>query len=332
MIKKELSPLKLSIIIPVYNVEPYVEKCLRSCAEQDIPCSDYEIIVVNDGTKDNSLAIIKRIAKEYSNIKFVSQENAGLSAARNKGFSLAIGEYIWFVDSDDWIETNCLKKITDSLYENHLVGLMICAADVVNGTPIKRHDYSKLKRDIYSGIELLKMNYWSPCVQFTIYKRDFIRENNLKFMEGIFHEDSEFTPRSYYFIKRIAIINDVIYFKFMNPCSITRSVNHKKAFDCIKVAKSLSIFSQILPADLMYIYNKFISININNSLYNAYQMDIVTIRNLNTDLKKNKFIFKHLRQSTIVKYRLEGILFGIFPRHCVQIYKCMQLMNKNHYK
>jgi glycosyltransferase involved in cell wall biosynthesis len=324
--------MKLSIIIPVYNVEPYVEKCLRSCSEQDIPSSDYEIIVINDGTKDNSLAIVESVTKEYSNITIISQENAGLSAARNKGLSLAKGEYVWFIDSDDWIESNCLKKITDLLHYTRLDGLMICAAKVVNGTIIKIQDYSKLKRLIYSGIELLKENYWAPCVQYTIYKREFLRENNLEFMEGIFHEDSEFTPRSYYFAKRIGFINDVIYFKLMNPCSITRSVNHKRAFDCILVARSLSNFSQSVSPELIYLINNRISLIINDSFYLSYQMDKVTTRNLNSEWKENKSLFKHLRQSTTFKYNLEGILFNIFPQHCLQIYKLMQLLNKNHYK
>jgi len=332
LIRNKLSSPKLSIIIPVYNVEPYVEKCLRSCAEQNIPYSDYEIIVVNDGTKDNSLNIVERVAKEYSNITVVSQKNAGLSAARNKGLSLAVGEYIWFIDSDDWIEDNCFKKLTDLLYENCLDGLIICAANVLNGTPSKRQDYSELKRTFYSGIELLKMNYLELCVPFTIYRRDFLKENNLKFKEGIFHEDSEFTPRSYYFAKRIAVKNDVIYFVNINPFSITRSINYKKAFDYIKVARSLSTFSQFIPTDLIYIYNNIISRDINNSLYNSYQMDNITIRTLNIELKKNKSLFKHLRKSTIAKYRIEGILFDILPRHCVQVYKFIQFINFNQYK
>ena len=332
MISKNPNPPKLSIIIPVFNVEQYVEKCLRSCAEQDIPSSDYEIVVVNDGTRDNSLFIVEQVAKEYSNITVVSQENAGLSAARNKGMSLASGEYIWFIDSDDWIKSNCLKKITDLFDGNHFDGLIICSANMINGTPIRRQDYFKLKRAIYSGIELLKSNYWEACVPFTIYRRYFLIENNLKFMEGIFHEDSEFTPRSYYYAKHIALINDVIYFVNVNPCSITRSVDNKKAFDCIKVAKSLSIFSQIVPTKLMVIFNFIISMNINNSFLNSYQMDKAAIQKLNTEWKENKFLFKHLRMSTIVKYRLEGILFNYFPQHCVQIYKFMQVFNKNHYK
>ena len=96
----------LSIIIPVYNVEKYVEKCIRSCENQDIPKENYEVIVVNDGSPDGSLAIVERLANEFSNIKVINQENKGLSMARNTGLEAAKGEYVWFVDSDDWIEEN----------------------------------------------------------------------------------------------------------------------------------------------------------------------------------------------------------------------------------
>lgn len=103
--------VKLSIIIPVYNVELYIEKCLQSCLSQDIPYDEYEIIVVNDGSPDGSLAIAESIAKTTTNMTIISQKNGGLSAARNTGMSVAKGEYIWFVDSDDWIETKDRKSV-----------------------------------------------------------------------------------------------------------------------------------------------------------------------------------------------------------------------------
>ena len=103
--------MKISLIVPVYNVEKYIEKCLLSCLKQDIPQSDYEIIVVNDGSPDSSLAIAERIAAAATNIIIVSQKNGGLSAARNTGLKIAKGDYIWFIDSDDTIKENCLKSI-----------------------------------------------------------------------------------------------------------------------------------------------------------------------------------------------------------------------------
>ena len=101
--------MKLSIIIPVYNVEKYVERCLRSILNQGVSEKEYEIIIQNDGSTDNSLAIVERVVKEYSNCLVFSSQNRGLSAARNAAFCHASGHCVWFVDSDDWIEDGCLS-------------------------------------------------------------------------------------------------------------------------------------------------------------------------------------------------------------------------------
>src|SRR5690606_27089299 len=103
--------LLLSIVIPVYNVSEYVEKCIRSCYNQAVNQSCYEIIVINDGSKDDSLAICERLQEEFTDLKIITQNNKGLSGARNTGIANAHGKYIWFVDSDDWIEDNCLIEI-----------------------------------------------------------------------------------------------------------------------------------------------------------------------------------------------------------------------------
>ena len=103
--------MKLSVIIPVYNVAPYIAKCLESIYFQDVDKGDYEIIIVNDGSTDNSLSIVKKTIVNWENVKLIDQSNGGLSCARNSGLDCAIGDYVWFVDSDDWIESNSLKRI-----------------------------------------------------------------------------------------------------------------------------------------------------------------------------------------------------------------------------
>src|SRR5690554_3713943 len=134
--------IKISLIIPVYNVEKYLEKCLNSCMNQDISEEEYEIIIVNDGTKDSSLSIALKFEQKYKNIKVYSQENQGLSAARNKGLSLAKGEYVWFIDSDDWIKENCLKSITDKCFKENLDALAIAAANVIDGKNERRFNFN----------------------------------------------------------------------------------------------------------------------------------------------------------------------------------------------
>ena len=107
----------LSIIIPMFKVEVFIKTCLESCVKQDLSSVDYEIICVNDGSPDQSAVLAREFADQYSNIKVIDRPNGGLSAARNTGLSLAKGEYVWFVDSDDWIVEDCIGRIVKRLQE-----------------------------------------------------------------------------------------------------------------------------------------------------------------------------------------------------------------------
>ena len=108
---------KISIIIPIYNVEDYVGKCLESVTNQTL--KDIEVICVDDGTKDNSCAVVEAYMKEDDRIKLVHKENGGLSSARNYGLQYATGEYTWWIDSDDYIEKNGCERLYDAIQENH---------------------------------------------------------------------------------------------------------------------------------------------------------------------------------------------------------------------
>ena len=112
--------IQLSIVIPIYNVENYLDTCLSSVMTQDIPLTDYEVILINDGSSDGSLVIAERFAAQYSNVRLISQENRGLSGARNRGIEEAQGEYIWFIDSDDYIEIDCISVLLEYMISGGL--------------------------------------------------------------------------------------------------------------------------------------------------------------------------------------------------------------------
>src|SRR5699024_6938941 len=122
---------------------------------------------------------------------------------------------------------------------------------------------------IISGKKALILGIMKPNVTFSIYRRQFLLEFDLKFMPGIFHEDSEFQPRAFYYANRVHFINDILYYVTQNPLSITRTPNPKKAFDCIVVANSLSEFSSIVSKDSKFRFDYLISMIINNSLSNT---------------------------------------------------------------
>jgi glycosyltransferase involved in cell wall biosynthesis len=315
--------MKLSIIIPMYNVELYIERCLISCLKQDISCEDYEIIVVNDGSPDGSLQIAERIAKDYNNITIISQPNGGLSTARNTGLSVAKGEYVWFIDSDDWIKENCLKELITTLYEKDLDALVINGIRVINEDLFKNPS-REFADSILSGKEYLALTRVNCAAVITIYKKSILKGNNVFFMEGIYHEDEEFTPRAYYFIDRIGIKNYYYYYNYLNLNSITQTSNPKKGFDLIKVACSLNKFKQQIPKNLQYIYDKYISSAINQSLSNAVKMDKETLAVYLKVIVDNKYIFNSLSNLSSIVYKIEGLLFKIFPTKCVKIYNLLQ--------
>lgn len=317
---------KISIIIPVYNTECFVERCILSCEKQDMEQEEFELIVVNDGSTDTSLNIIEKLALQYTNIELVNQENQGLSIARNNGLKIASGEYIWFVDSDDWIEKNCLNNLYNILKKDDLEAL---ALSYVKAFP-DRYVYccTKDSRDglVFTGREMLIEGIWSHCAPLTIYNNQFLKSFQLCFYKGIFHEDTEFTPRAYYYLLRVSSYSIAVYHYFYNDSSIMNRINPKKSFDNIIVAESLYKFSlQINDRKLRQVYNDIISLVINNALYNTYSMSIVDRKLLNDKLKNTSFLCKVLLGSKLIKYKLEGVLFYLFPKNIVWIYRLIKI-------
>ena len=166
--------LKLSIIIPVYNVEPYIAKCLDSCLHQDIPTDEYEIIVVNDGSPDNSVVIVKDYMQRYLNVRLVNRDNGGLSAARNTGLKEAKGEYVWFVDSDDWIEPYVLKHLTDKAYKDKLDVLCFNLQLAFPDGHTEHYNVSAEKECVYHGTDFICKVGMPPAAWAALYKHDFL--------------------------------------------------------------------------------------------------------------------------------------------------------------
>ena len=237
--------LKLSIIIPVYNVEPYIGKCLDSCLHQDIPTDEYEIIVVNDGSPDNSVVIVKDYMQRYLNVRLVNRDNGGLSAARNTGLKEAKGEYVWFVDSDDWIETNVLKSLLDKAYKDKLDVLCFNLQFAFPDGHTEHYNVSAEKECVYHGTDFICKVGMPPAAWAALYKHDFLENHALAFYEGILHEDQEFTPRAYCLAERISFVNQVVYNYNQRQGGIMKSKqSERKCRDLMTVADSLYFFTQ----------------------------------------------------------------------------------------
>ena len=146
--------MQLSIIIPAYNAEKYLDECLASCYRQEMSECDYELIIINDGSTDGTLAKAQEWAAKHSNIRIISQENKGLSQARNAGIEASQGDYIIFLDSDDSLAEDSLVRIHVKCRKDDLDMLRICAADMTDGLRKRRFIFKNT--DIAAGRDLLK--------------------------------------------------------------------------------------------------------------------------------------------------------------------------------
>lgn len=320
--------MDISIIIPAYNSEKYIKKCVMSCINQDLPYEQYEIIVVDDGSTDNTKDIINKLQERYECVKYYYQKNSAQGAARNNGLSKATGKYIWFVDSDDWIEENCLSLILNKLERYSLTGVLVGHA-----TQHTKHIdiwYNIEENTILSGREILKCDKYFISPTYAVWSRTFFIENNLKFHERIFHEDTEFYPRLFYNAARIGAISKVCYYVYPNPLSTTRSINPKRAYDMINVVKYINIYKNenIREKEIKQNLMDYIAMNLNVVLFNAFNMNKVDQNNINKILFDNKYLFRNLICSRKIKYKIEGILFILFPHKAVLIYKLLQKLNK----
>jgi len=189
---------KFSIIIPIYNVEQYLPKCLDSLVNQTY--ADIEIICVNDGSPDNSLQILKKYASKDERIKIINQENQGVSIARNVGINNATGDYILFVDADDWIETNTCNILNKNIEKNNL-DLIIFNAYIAKNNQCNLGFRCNQESIMYSSM-------WSIC-----YKREFLNQNNIRFPQNIkIAEDHVFRLNALSCSKNIKILQDYLYY------------------------------------------------------------------------------------------------------------------------
>ena len=236
--------MKFSIILPVYNVEHYLRECLESVLQQSF--ADWEAICVNDGSTDNSAAILEEYGHKDGRFKIVNQPNGGLSAARNTGLKAATGEYVLFLDSDDWLESNALERISESLTDEDI---LCFSGRRFFEKESQYHDADQLQpgsyatgMDYYNENALSVRDFAFVCVVLRAYKREFLLSHELWFKEGIFHEDNLFTPLACYYAGKVKVINNCLYDYRVRANSITTTGNVKRLRDLLGTANTLSEF------------------------------------------------------------------------------------------
>lgn len=205
--------MKLSIIIPLYNKEKYIERCIKSLLAQDISQNEYEILIVDDGSTDSGTLIVQKYAEEYHNIRLIFQENAGPSAARNNGIERIKGEYIYFLDADDYIADNVLKTLLDLCEQNELEILEFNSRETEEGQlaePINLTSQLATRLDFapLDGISFIAKHNFRNYVWRYLIKRSFLLDTGVKFLEDMrAYEDLIFTASVFLLSKSVSKTN-----------------------------------------------------------------------------------------------------------------------------
>lgn len=263
----------LSIIIPVYNLQDFIIKCLESFVKQDFDFSAYEIIVVDDGSTDNSLKKIADYKESYPlhNINVYSKSNGGLSSARNFGMQKAKGTFIWFVDGDDWVSETSLLEINNIVCQNPLIDIIEFDYELAFYTDVgfiykySGNPYS-VSETIETGRNFLENHAYSLGVTVKIYRLAFILETNVIFPEGLYNEDNLFSLKTLLQAKNFIKINKVYYYYYQRPNSITKtktSIHLKKYYkdifqNMLEMRKVCSTESQKIRSTILRMNNFFI--------------------------------------------------------------------------
>lgn len=233
----------LSIIIPIFNVEKYIDRCLQSILPQTLT-NNIEIILVNDGTPDKSMDIVSKYAETYS-ISIINQRNQGLSMARNNGLKVAHGEYVWFVDSDDTLLPEAIEKVLTVLKEHKgidVIATVLLQKKENNGTTAMEYtpDFSvKTGRDY-----MFRGNHLGASQRY-ILRRNFLLDNNLFFMPNVYHEDGEFGHKMMYLAKSVYVMSEPVYcYLLRSSGSIMSTRKVKMNNDLIAIYKELETFSR----------------------------------------------------------------------------------------
>lgn len=270
---------KISVVIPVYNVEKYLERCLDSIVGQTLSSSELEIICVDDGSTDASPDILNRYAATHPNLHVINQKNAGSSIARNRGIEAATGDYIHFVDSDDTLSRpDALELLYERAKELELDELCFCADIEYDAEEFKSnidsdrniwHFHAYYPPDlVLNGQEMFllfhKNNDYRVSPWRRLYRRAFLLEHKLRFVEGILHQDQVFARQCAAFEKRVACY-DIVCYNYLKRQNSVSAIKKEKPFK--------SIYSRLIGSRVLYNFAANCLVNENKEFVERFLLD-----------------------------------------------------------
>ena len=291
----------ISVIVPVYNIEKYLPRCIDSILNQTY--KNWEVIFINDGSTDNSLKILEEYKKRDERIKIIDKKNAGSGAARNDGLESSEGEYIAFLDSDDWYEKNFLEKLYNNLVENN--------SDVAMCNPkMTYNDMSKDKKIntyFFNEIELNKTPekilgiLAMPVVWNKLYKKDIIVKNRIRFPNYSFCEDVEFLYKIFLYVNKVSKIEDDLYNYYQREDSATKKIKEEAIKQVYKVLKNIERYIKSNFPDKLeffYLYKIQFIYSISITLLTKISNDKILRKKIN---EKNNDEVKNINKNLIFK-------------------------------
>lgn len=305
----------LSIIIPVYNGEKFLRKCLDSIFYHNVPLQLFEVIIVNDGTPDRSLDIVSRYTELYKNITVFSQENKGLGEARNSGIKLAKGQYIWFVDQDDWLTDNAVERICSFVRLNN-PDILYFEYRYPTGKRSSITNNAKMGQT-YTGKEFLKIHIVENPVWHYVIKSSFIREKKLFFYKKN-HEDTLFTTVAFFLADSVMYDNSINYIYDLRENSLSTTLAAlEHCHDINEVIRRLENFKTInaKKKSEKKIISKYITIAFSGLYHYWKRVDEIDKRNISESLPSG-VLLKSLVLSLRIKYI---IAFFIIKVKCLKL-------------
>ena len=298
---------KVSVIVPCYNCEKYLQKCLDSVDNQSF--TDFEVICIDDGSTDKSINVLQKFQEKDSRFTIITQKNQGQSKARNVALAKATGNYICFLDADDYIDNNFLNDLYNAISEND-ADIVMTNTTYVNETNTSTHLKPASIRDFKSKIEVLSNG--GACDK--IYKRNLLIDNNIKFPDGLYWEDNLFIIEACFHSKLFLTINGANYNYINNPSGTTKDPQKKQRLinDSITILQKIMNFSELhalskteLETVSDFCLHNFIDIK----NFNREQFSITSNLLVHTDLfKKRKY--KYIKKQ--IKKPLKDLLYKIF--------------------
>ena len=273
--------MKISIIVAIYNIELYIDKCIASIVSQN--CTDIELLLVNDGSTDGSLQKLYQWEAKDDRIQIINKKNGGLSSARNLGLKYATGDYILYVDGDDWLVDNAIETITKYLNTHGEIDMLCFNYYAYYDDSHKKLVSFNASSEILDGLSFFKKNAFKITAWSKVYRRSFLETIHLKFLEGRLHEDLSYTIPLCLCAKRVGHINKALYYYRQNrDGSIMKNVSYKNVLD----------FSHALCFDYYFLKQRnkldiYVKKWIRNGFYKACFTTDVSLRTLLKSFKEN---------------------------------------------